>query len=787
MKLKLLVSLFIFPAIVFGQSGSIITHSEINETLQFAKEQVMSLYSEVQPLAKRLPRTINAQGKLVTSNDAWWTSGFFPGTLWYLYEYSGKTEVMQAALEMSERVRNQQYTTDNHDVGFMIFCSFGNALRLTDNKEFESVIINAARSLSTRFNPVTGTIKSWDNRRWQYPVIIDNMMNLELLTQATKISGDSSFYKIAVTHANTTMKHHFRPDGSSYHVLNYDTLKGGTLEKVTFQGFADESSWARGQAWGLYGYVMMYRETGIQSYLNHAIKIADYIAGHPNLPEDKIPYWDFNAPDIPNALRDASAGSVIASALIELSTFTGNDKSAQYLQLGERMLKSLASYPYLAAKGENGNFILKHSVGFMARNSEVDVPLTYADYYFVEALMRLKDLKSKTAQTPAKKQNQKERNFWIQSMIQIADPVLTNLSNNTLRASMPVETTSEGSSRGREKVSHLEALGRTVCGIAPWLELNADKSKEGRLREKYLQITLKALKNAVDSTSPDFMGFTVDRQNLVDAAFLAQGFLRAPAKLWCGLDKQTQELMIRSMLSTRQFKPLESNWLLFSATIEAFLYRFTGTCNFETIDYALKRFAEWYKGDSWYGDGAAFHFDYYNSLVIHPMLYDVLNAVKTASPEYQKWFDVQTVRLTRHADQLERMISPEGTYPAIGRSLVYRFGAFHALSQAALLNKLPEHLRPAQARSALTAVIQKQIAQKGTFDKKGWLTLGFAGHQPNLAESYISTGSLYLCSAVFLPLGLPATDEFWTTKPEAWTNKKAWKGEKVTIDKALKK
>jgi hypothetical protein len=380
-----------------------------------------------------------------------------------------------------------------------------------------------------------------------------------------------------------------------------------------------------------------------------------------------------------------------------------------------------------------------------------------------------------------------DRMFWVNSMLTIVDPVIDHLSKNTLRREMPVETTEEGSNRGREKVSHLEALGRTVCGIAPWLELGSDDTKEGKLREDYLQKTLLALRNAVDSTSPDFMGFSVDRQNLVDAAFLAEGFLRAPEKLWGGLDQRTKELMIRSMMATRQFKPLESNWLLFSATIEAFLYKVTGNCNFETIDYALKRFAEWYKGDSWYGDGAAFHFDYYNSLVIHPMLYDVLDAVKQVSPDYQKWFDVQSVRLTRHADQLERLISPEGSYPAIGRSIVYRFGAFHALSQAALLKKLPVHLSPAQARSALTAVIHRQIAQKGTFDKQGWLTLGFAGHQPNLAESYISTGSLYLCSAVFLPLGLPATDEFWTSKPEAWTSKKGWEGGEIQIDKALKK
>ncbi len=377
-----------------------------------------------------------------------------------------------------------------------------------------------------------------------------------------------------------------------------------------------------------------------------------------------------------------------------------------------------------------------------------------------------------------------DRMYWVKSMLTIVDPVIDKLSKQSLREEMPVEMTMEG--LGREKVSHLEALGRTICGIAPWLELESDNTKEGKLRDSYLEKTLQALQNAVDSTSADFIGFSVHQQNLVDAAFLAQGFLRAPERLWGGLDQQTQERMIRSMVATRKFKPFESNWLLFSATIEAFLYRFTGACDFEIIDYALYRFAEWYKGDSWYGDGSEFHFDYYNSLVIHPMLYDVLDVIKDVSPDYQKWFDVQSVRLTRHADQLERMISPEGSYPIIGRSIAYRFGAFHALSQAALLEATPAHTRPAQVRSALTAVIRLQLSQKGNFDKKGWLTLGFAGHQPNLAESYISTGSLYLCSAVFLPLGLPATNEFWTSKTEDWSSKKGWKGGKVQIDKSIR-
>lgn len=395
MKKVLLISILIVSCLNMI-AGNHISNTKIKETLNFSVEQSMRLYSSVKGLPGQLPRTINKSGELVTSNDRWWTSGFFPGTLWYLYEYSGNEDLAKAAKEVTNRVIRQQYTTNNHDVGFMIYCSFGNGLRITGNKEYLPVILNAAKSLSTRFNPATGCIRSWDNKKWQYAVIIDNMMNLELLTNATKISGDSSFYRIAVSHANTTIANHFRPDGSSYHVVSYDTIKGGHVERGTFQGAHDESAWARGQAWGLYGYVMMYRETGKDAYLQHAIKIADYIMNHKNLPADKIPYWDFDAPEIPNALRDASAGAVMASAFLELSTFLDKTYGKAYFEMGQAQLASLMSPAYLAKPGENGNFILKHSVGFMAKNNEVDVPLTYADYYFVEALLKYQKITGKS-------------------------------------------------------------------------------------------------------------------------------------------------------------------------------------------------------------------------------------------------------------------------------------------------------------------------------------------------------------------------------------------------------
>lgn len=364
----------------------------VNNTLDFSVQQAMRLYRDTKDEQGRLPRTVNKDGKLVTSNDKWWTSGFYPGTLWYLYEYSQADSVKQAALDMTARVENQQFTTDNHDVGFIINCSYGNAYRLTGNEDYRNIILNGAKSLATRFSPATGCIRSWDNRKWEFPVIIDNMMNLELLCKATELSGDSSFYKIAITHADTTMKYHFREDGSSYHVVNYDQVNGRCKDQVTHQGAFDESAWSRGQAWALYGYTMMYRETKEQRYLNHAIKIANYIINHPNLPEDKIPYWDFDAAEIPNELRDASAGAIMASAFLELSTFTEKSLSDKYIDIAVKQIQSLSSPEYLAKADTNGNFILKNSVGFLAKNSEVNAPLTYADYYFVEALIRYNNL-----------------------------------------------------------------------------------------------------------------------------------------------------------------------------------------------------------------------------------------------------------------------------------------------------------------------------------------------------------------------------------------------------------
>ncbi|MBD0296857.1 MAG: glycoside hydrolase family 88 protein [Flavisolibacter sp.] len=341
----------------------------------------------------RFPKTYYPQtGKFETSGSEWWCSGFYPGTLLYLYEQTKDQALYSETERILKVLEKEKNNTTTHDLGFMMYCSFGNAYRIAPKPEYKEILLTSAKSLSTRFSPTVGCIKSWDSKPTDFLVIIDNMMNLELLFWATKNTGDSSFYNIAVTHANTTMKNHFRPDYSSYHVINYNPETGAVQQKRTAQGAADESAWARGQAWGLYGFTVMYRETKDKKYLEQARHIAEFILNHPNLPADKIPYWDFNAPGIPNALRDASAGAIIASALLELSSYVDKETGTKYFDNAATMIRTLSAAPYKAAVGTNGGFILQHCVGHMPQKTEVDVPLTYADYYFVEAMGRYKPL-----------------------------------------------------------------------------------------------------------------------------------------------------------------------------------------------------------------------------------------------------------------------------------------------------------------------------------------------------------------------------------------------------------
>lgn len=376
-----------------------------------------------------------------------------------------------------------------------------------------------------------------------------------------------------------------------------------------------------------------------------------------------------------------------------------------------------------------------------------------------------------------------DRSFWVETLTRVAYPVLYNVGNNTLKERMPYESLS----KERKQFSHLEAVGRLVCGIAPWLELGPDNSPEGQLRKEYIDMTVAGLTNIVNPNANDYLVFDKPYQPLVDAAFLAQGLLRAPTQLWGNMSEEARGNMITELQKSRAIVPWENNWLLFASMIEAALLEFTGECDMKRLTYGITRFRdEWYKGDGVYGDGPAFHMDYYNSFVIHPMLTDVLTIMKKHNLDGSDFLETQLRRHQRHAAQLERLVSPEGTYPIIGRSIVYRFGAFHALGQAALLHVLPAEVEPAQVRCALTSVIQNQLKSSENFDSDGWLRNGVAGAQIEMAESYINTGSLYLCAVGFLPLGLPADDSFWAAPYTEWTNLKAWNGKEVPPDKALK-
>ena len=363
----------------------------IDENMQFAAQQYKVLEANVP--ANRMPKTYYAKtGKMETSDTKWWCSGFYPGTLWYIYEYTKDADIRALAEKRLSILEKEKHYTGNHDLGFMMFCSFGNAFRITGKPEYKATVDTAAASLSTRYRPSIKAIQSWDSsKNFKCPVIIDNMMNLELLSWVSDHGGDQKYKDIAITHANTTLKNHFRPDYSSYHVLDYDLKTGKVLRKVTWQGASDASAWSRGQGWGFYGYTMMYRFTRDKRYLNQAKQIAKFILNHPNLPADGIPYWDFNAPDIPNTYRDASAGALIASALLELGQYVKKKECRTYVAAAEKILRSLSSDAYRARAGENGGFILLHSTGALPFNSEVDVPLTYADYYFLEALLRYKN------------------------------------------------------------------------------------------------------------------------------------------------------------------------------------------------------------------------------------------------------------------------------------------------------------------------------------------------------------------------------------------------------------
>lgn len=375
----------------------------------------------------------------------------------------------------------------------------------------------------------------------------------------------------------------------------------------------------------------------------------------------------------------------------------------------------------------------------------------------------------------------KDREYWVNTLYKIVNPVVKNMAAGTLKQNLPLEK-GPGYSLNVTKVTYMEAVGRTMDGLAPWLALPEENSKEGALRKQIIADLLKGLPNTVNPAHPDYLNFTTEQQPIVDAAFIAQAFLRAPAQLWQPLDTLTKQRFIAEFKSLRTRKPSYSNWLLFSGITEAFLLKIGQQADPFRMDMAFRKMKEWYVGDGYYKDGEKFAMDYYNSFVIQGMMVDMTAIMAERRMIAVAEYEEALKRMIRFAELQERMISPEGTYPVIGRSLTYRIGAFQALAQVALMEKLPKAVLPAQVRCALTKVMQNQFETAGTFTADGWLQLGFAGHQPEIADTYTSTGSLYLCTVGFLPLGLPVSNPFWSTPAADWTSKKAWSGQPTKKD-----
>lgn len=395
--------------------------------------------------------------------------------------------------------------------------------------------------------------------------------------------------------------------------------------------------------------------------------------------------------------------------------------------------------------------------------------------------LQAKGKKNKAAKEQQATTGAEDRATWVKLMWKISYPVIHNLAENTLCKNMPVETPT-GSPKGYNEMTYLEAVGRTLAGVAPWLALPDDDTEEGKLRKQMREEVLKGLTNAVDPNSPDKLNFTKHAQPIVDAAYLVHAFLRAPKALWEPLDEVTKQRYIASFKALRDRTGAYNNWLLFTGLTEAFLLQQGEQYDPFRTNVAKNKIKEWYVGDGWYSDGSKFSMDYYNAYVLNPMMTAMLETLATKKRASQKEVDEALQRMIRHSEFCERIIGPDGTYPAFGRSVTYRTAAFQSLADVALREKLPAHVSPAQVRCALTAVHRNMYEGDQNFDTNGWLVLGFNGHQPEAADGYTSTGSLYMATLSFLPLGLPADNPFWTDAPADWTTKKAWKGEHLHKD-----
>ena len=735
-----------------------------------------------------------------TVGPANWVAGFYPGSLWFLYEYARDQRWPDApawralAETWTAGMTDQQYNTDTHDTGFMIFDSFGNGYRLTENPAYLPIIHRTAQSLSTRFLPATGTIRSWGKISdiKGFNTIIDNMMNLELLVWSSRHGGTlpsgtpEDLLAIATRHADRAIEVFFRPDASTYHVVHLDPATGAIVRRRTAQGKADESTWSRGQTWAFNGFAYMAEATGRTTYLDAARRAADYYLAH--LPADHVPPSDFASELTGLEFKDTSAAGVAACGLLRLARLVPEPADRlRYHQAAERTLAALTAPPYFSDSPEKASLLV-----YSARNYHPDpahrltnTSLIFGDYYLLEALLDYRRATAPASSHPSAAPlptGPEQRAAAVALVDRIATPVLSAGAARELKKLLPVRPYE----KKRAAYTHLEAVGRALAGIAPWLELPPDETPEGLIRARLAADAVRTIASITDPASPDYLNFSRDYQPLVDAAFLAHALLRAPTRLWEPLNPAERTNLVAALQATRTIKPFESNWLLFSATVEATLWRFTGECNREPIAYALERHEAWYVGDGTYGDGAEYRADYYNSFVIQPMMLAVLDACAAKGDPLAENLPRILARARRHASIQERQISPEATFPALGRSITYRTGAFQHLADMALRRQLPDDISAPAVRSALHALSARIFAAPGTFDTEGFLLPGLAGDQPALRENYIATGSLYLCLTGFLHLGLPATDPFWTAPSAPWTQVRLWSGENLPADQAYK-
>lgn len=708
-------------------------------------------------------------------DDRDWTNGALYRGMFEWAEYTSDQKYFDFLKQIGERNRwtflDRLYHADDLCVGqtyAKMYGKFGEPAMMERLKRRVDEIVQHPSEVELYFGDDDATDRwSWCDALFMAPPVFVEMY---------RIFGDEKYLQFVDREFKlTTDSLYNRQDHLYYRDRTFKPVKEANGRNVY---------WGRGNGWVFAGLALIL-ESMPRDYYNYAYYLNIYKEMAEMIVDcqDESGSWHASLLDpgsYPIAENSASGFFTFGLAWGVNHGFLAERKYRTAVEKGWTALKS-----YVHEDGFLGNV---QPIGAAPGETGPDKTEVYGVGAFLLAgtqMMQMSDKPVKTPVIPEYVPDLSDRKYWVETMTSMVEPFYTNLSRGTLKANMPVEHRDSTMTGDGKKVStYLEGLGRSFDGIAPWLNLGADESEEGRLRARWIDMVVKAFSNAVDPQSPDYMSFDYDAQALVDAAFLAQGLLRSKDVIWPALDEFTRERLVNELKASRHIKPYENNWLLFSAMVEAALLELTGEYEEAPVDYAFRKHAEWYKGDGWYGDGWEFHLDYYNSYVIQPMLLDISAVLKAHGKKWGEFYDIELPRIVRFAEQQERLISPEGTYPVLGRSSGYRFGNFQILSQVSLLEKLPLYIEPAQVRSALTAVIRRQLGP-GTFDDGGWLNLGFCGHQPSIADGYVTTGSAYLCTFIFLPLGLPSDNPFWSAPATRWSSQRTWNGLCVRDDHDL--